>query len=194
MSVILLQELPLSETSSGSSIGIIIGLTAGIIISLAVYIYLSIAYSKIGKKTQLSNPGIAWMPVIGPVVIIFESSKAHWWPFLVATIGASLSYLLMLLLVAMDSLIAIALSAIVLIAISILLSVLIIIWHWKTYEEIDMPGGWILIPAISLVVGYILTFIGAAYSGVLSIIGIIITILASIIHLILIGKAAWSED
>lgn len=100
MSILSLQNLPLDVGDFGSSpVGVLGGAFIGgfllvILIGLALYVYFSLAYSKIGKKVGLGNPGIAWMPYGGWLAIIFETAKAHWWPFLALTIGIALSYLL----------------------------------------------------------------------------------------------------
>jgi hypothetical protein len=155
------------------------------LIFFALYVYLSLAYSRIGRKAGLSSPGIAWLPYTGPLVITFESSKMHWWPFLILAIGLALYPLSF----AAGSAI---LALIILLITMVVFGIMAIVWHWKTYEAVGKPGWWILVPVISVIIGVVLMSIGVlAKASALSVIGIIITILGVIAHLILIGVAAW---
>jgi hypothetical protein len=166
------------------STGIII---AFILISLALYIYLSFAYSRIGAKAGLSSPGISWMPSFGKLAVIFECSRMHWWPFLILTIGTFLGYLLVM--------ISWLIGLIVLIATIITLLVMITIWHWKTYQAVRKPGWWALVPVLSGIFGFIIAIIGAFLGiSILNVIGLIIMILGVIAHLVFAGIAAWSEE
>lgn len=101
---------------------------------LAVYIYLSFAYSSIGKKAHLKNPGIAWIPAIGPLIITHKSSKMHWWPWL----------LIVGLFIPIINIFA-----------NLVFTIFIVIWHWKMFEYIKKPNWWailMLIPIVNLVV------------------------------------------
>jgi hypothetical protein len=167
-----------------------------IVIIFALYIYLSLAYSKIGSKTKLNSPGIAWAPM-GSLAVIFESSKLHWWPFLMLTIGYILGYIIIVFyLVISSSTIIYYLGIGILIATTLIFAIMSIIWHWKTYEAIEKPGWWILVPVISGIVGFVATYIGTKEIGssIISTIGLIMIILGGIAHLIFIGIAAWSES
>lgn len=161
-----------------------------IIIILALYVYLSIAYSKIGEKAKLGSPGIAWMPFIGPIVTIFETSKKHWWPFLMLTLGYALGILVMSLGLS-DNSVVFYIGLGILVATFLIFTIMAIIWHWKTYEAIGRPGWWILIPVISCIVGYVLVYIGK--TNLFMDIGVVIMGLGFISHLVLIGIAAWGE-
>ena len=167
-------------------------LVLSIIAFIILYIYVSLAYSKIGKKGKLSSPGIAWMPSFGPIAIIFESSKMHWWPFPILTIGVLISYILLFSVLIIGP-IALLLSFILLFLLLIFFSIIGIIWHWKTYKNIGKPGWWILVPIIISTIGYVILFISGT-SSILQIIGVSFEILGVISHLIFIGIAAWSKS
>src|SRR3989344_2025487 len=147
MDLLFLQTAPIAGTPldlGGNPLSSILGPLIGIFIffilaAIVLYIYLSIAYSKIGSKVGLSNPGIAWMPQGGPIAVIFESSKMHWWPFLVLTLGLVLGYILMMLSIVGSAIIGV-IGSIVMIVTIIIFAIMSVIWHWKTYEAIGKPG------------------------------------------------------
>jgi uncharacterized membrane protein YhaH (DUF805 family) len=171
------------------SIGIVIVL---ILVLFGIYIYFSIAYSKIGEKAKLGSPGIAWMPRFGKLAIIFESSKMHWWPFLMMIIGIILGFIVVMF--GLESKIALYIGIGILIVTIVVFSIMAIIWHWKTYEAVGRPGWWILVPIISFIVSCVLALIGSkTMIFAISIAGIIISSLGFIAHLVLIGIAAWGE-
>ncbi len=118
----------------GGLIGFIFGMLVFIIIfSIALYIYLSFAYMAIGRKAKLKTPGLSWIPGIGPLIIAYQSSKMHWWPWLLI-IGMFIPFLNFIS--------------------SAVFCVFAIIWNWKMYESIKKPGWWalmLLIPIVGLV-------------------------------------------
>jgi hypothetical protein len=119
---------------AGGLVALIMGmLVVAIIICFILWIYLSLAYMAIGKKAQLSTPGLAWIPGVGPAIIAFQASKMHWWPWLLI-IGMFIPFI----------------GAIF----SIAFAVYYIIWSWKMFEAVDKPGWWailLLIPIVNLI-------------------------------------------
>jgi hypothetical protein len=185
--------------SESGGMGDLLGLFSGmaivtVLISIALYIYLSLVYSKIGEKAKLGSPGIAWAP-LGSLMIVFESAKKHWWPFLMLTLGGSLVYLV-IMLAGFSSTIVSILAYVILIATLIIFSIMAIIWHWKTYEGIGRPGWWVLVPILSAILGVILSIVlgGLLEITALVFVGVGIILLGLIAHLILIGIAAWGES
>lgn len=105
-----------------------------LIIAIALYIYMSLAFMAIGKRAKLKSPGLAWIPAVGPVIIAFQASKMHWWPWLLI-IGAIIPVIGFLF--------------------SIAFAVFVIIWQWNMYEKIKRPGWWAilsLIPVVNLII------------------------------------------
>ncbi len=163
-----------------------------LIIVFLFYVYFSFVYSKIGKKAKLESPGIAWMPFFGKLAIIFEASKMHWWPFLVWVLGFTLSYLLIVIggIIGFNALkIFFIIGLILSLVISIIVFVMGIIWHWKTYEAVNKPGWFILIP-VGLFFVALLLFVVSSSNPVL-IIGLVFVILSILSHIVLSGIAAW---
>ena len=105
---------------------------------VVMYIYMGFAFMAIGKKAKLETPGLAWIPFVGPMIIAYQASKMHWWPWLLY-IGIIIPVLNTLA--------------------SLALSVVFIIWLWKTYEVINKPGWWALLMIIPIVG---LIFVGIA--------------------------------
>ena len=90
----------------------------------------------------------------------------------------------------------IALLGVILLFATIIFSVVMFTsWHWKTYIAVGKPGWWILAFVLTEIVGYALVFIGAAAnSSAIFILGVIITVIGIIIHLVLLGISAWSKS
>ena len=95
-----------------------------------LYIYLSFAYSSLGRKARLKSPGLAWIPGVGPIIIAYQASKAHWWPWILLV-----SYII----------------PFVGIITGLVFMVYVFIWHWKLFEAIGRPGWWALLMLIPIV-------------------------------------------
>lgn len=126
--------MALEESAMGGLFALAIGLVIFVIaVMIALYIYMSLAFTAIARKAKLSSPGIAWIPGVGPIIIAFRASEMHWWPWLLL-IGCFIP--------------------IVNIFAGIAFTVFTIIWMWKMFEEIKKPGWWtilMLIPVVNLV-------------------------------------------
>ena len=70
-------------SSGGGLFALLAGMiVASIIIGIAIYIYFGLAYMALGKKAKLKNPALSWIPGVGPLILAFQASKMHWWPWL----------------------------------------------------------------------------------------------------------------
>lgn len=133
--------------SGATSLGPLLAVIAAfffifLIIFIALYIYLSLAYTAIGRKANLTSPGVAWIPSIGPIIIAFRAAKTHWWPWLLL-----LGYVFVLIPVLFISLIGIA--------ILLVFCIFVLTWHWKMFVAIKKPGWWailLIIPVVNLVI------------------------------------------
>jgi len=99
-----------------------------IIVSIIVYVYMGFAFMAIARKARLRTPGLAWIPGIGPMIIAYQTSEMHWWPWLLF-IGVLIPFI--------DSFALIALV------------VMFTIWQWKMFESIKKPGWWAILCLIS---------------------------------------------
>ena len=129
-----LESLANMSPLTGAFLAFIAGmLVLALLIGIALYIYMSFAFMAIGRKAKLKSPGLAWIPGIGPALIAFQSSKMHWWPWLLI-IGMFIPFLN--------------------IVCSILFAIFVVIWEWKMFEVLKRPGWWALlclIPVVNLV-------------------------------------------
>ncbi len=121
---------------------LLIFLIISVLISVAIYIFLSLAFASMGKKAGLNHPNLAWIPGLGPFIVAFQASQMHWWPWI--------------LLIAYFT-INIELAAVQIISGIALLVFLVysVIWDWKLFEAIKRPGWWailLLIPIVNLVI------------------------------------------
>ncbi|MGC9309760.1 MAG: hypothetical protein ACP5D2_03655 [Candidatus Nanoarchaeia archaeon] len=139
-----LQTASYSDLALGSGLlalgaGIFIGILALVV---ALYIFTSFAFMRIGQKAKVSIPGLAWIPGIGPALIAFMASGMHWWPWL----------LLIGFVIPVVSFFA-----------QIIFTIYSIAWVWKTMEKIGRPGWWAILIALIPIVNLIL--IGMAAWG-----------------------------
>lgn len=117
------------------------------ILFIGMYVFMSLVYMAIAKKNNQSSPGLAWIPGIGPIIVIVKASGMKWWP-----------YLLILLPVLMP-IFAFKLSLLAIFGVITWLAMLFvgvysIILHWKTFEAIGRPGWWaimLLVPIVNIV-------------------------------------------
>jgi magnesium-transporting ATPase (P-type) len=120
--------------TNGSLWEIMMGMiVVSIIVFIGLYVYLGFAFMTIGKKAKLSNPALAWIPGVGPLIIAFQASKMPWWPWLL---------LIGVIIPAIGGLFSLAFS------------VFAVIWQWKMFEKIKYPGWWAilaLVPVLNLV-------------------------------------------
>ncbi len=158
----------------------------GILILFGIYAYISSAYQSIGKKSGVVGSGIAWIPVIGPLVIIYQSSRKSNWPFIMLVL---INFLFLILIPFLFKSIYV-IYALVIIYICVILTFLVmnVIWHWKAYEKVEKPGYWILIPIAIIVLGYLISLINTKLAFIF---GGILGVGAFIVHLILIGIAGF---
>ena len=101
-----------------------------IVILIALYIYVSLVFMAIAKKTKYSSPGVAWISVVGPLLIASSAAKMHWWPVLLL-IGTGIPIIGFILGVAF--------------------AVFYIMWMWKTFEKLGRPGWWAILLLMSIV-------------------------------------------
>jgi len=119
----------IGNAAAGSLLAIILGaLVVFLIIGIVVWIYSSLAFMAMARKDKQSSPGLAWIPLIGPMIVAFRASGMHWWPWLLF-IGVFIPF--------------------VNIAADIALVVMFTIWQWKLFEAIDKPGWWSILCLIS---------------------------------------------
>lgn len=113
-----------------------------VLFAIGLYVYLGFAFMAIGKKAKLNTPALSWIPFVGPLIIAYQASKMHWWPWLL---------LLGILIPIAGVLFVIAFS------------VFTYIWTWKMFEAVKRPGWWALLSLIPLLGGLIyLILVGIA--------------------------------
>jgi len=142
MGVIFLQAADLSgidTTTAAGALGGVLAMLAAVLlvfllVCIALYIYTSFAFMAIARRLKQSSPGLAWIPLIGPLIVIYRASKMHWWPWL----------LIIGMIIPLINFIA-----------AIVFGVFCIIWMWKTFAAVGRPGWWSLVPVIGQVLAFI---------------------------------------
>ncbi len=125
---------------AGGLVALILGMIAFfVILAIALYIYMGFAYMAIGRKAKLHTPGLAWIPMAGPAIIAFQTSKMHWWPWLLIA-GMFVPYIGPIC--------------------STLFAVFVIIWNWKMFETIKRPGWWAILLLVPIV-GWVMVGVAA---------------------------------
>ncbi|MFH1501140.1 MAG: hypothetical protein ABIE22_04320 [archaeon] len=133
MDLLTLQDLAVSASQIDSNfaafaaLGIVIFLLA-LVLLIAVYVYVSLAFVGIARKAKYKSPGIVWIPIVGPAIILSSSAGMHWWPILLL-IGTLIPFVGILF--------------------GIAFAVFFTIWTWKTFEKIKKPGWWSILCLIS---------------------------------------------
>jgi len=112
-----------------------------ILVFLAMYVFLSLTFSSMGKKANLNHPNLAWVPGFGPFIVAFQASGMSWWPWLLL-----IAYIpIFIEILAIQIISAIAL---------IVFFIYSIVWDWKLLKSINKPGWWailFLIPIINFI-------------------------------------------
>lgn len=128
------EEFLKSSIMNGGWVALIMGmLIIFVIVMLCLYVYMGFAFMAIAKRLKLKTPGLAWIPFVGPMIIIFQSSKMPWWPWLLL-IGWMIPFVGWIA--------------------EITFCVFSVIWSWKMFERLKKPGWWAiicLIPIVNLV-------------------------------------------
>lgn len=134
-----------------------------IVFLIGSYIYLSFAYQSIARKTKVKPAGIAWIPIVGPLIVASRASKKETWPIWLLLIGTIFFIVALVSEIIWISTVSLIVSLAALIAIS----VYSIFWHWYMFKTLKYPGWWSL-------------FVLASSMG-------------AIIHMTLLGIAAWLQ-
>jgi len=130
-----------------------------LVVGLAVYLYVSLAYSAIGKKAKLPNPNLAWIPFFGPLIISSRAAKMSLYP-LIFLLTPAIFFLEIVTSNSFNTFLGV-----LFILISMMVFVIYtFIWNWKMYEAIKRPGWWALlklVPSIGVIIDLILVGIAA---------------------------------
>lgn len=131
------ENINMLMNNEGFVAALIMFLIVSFLISIAMYIYLSIVFMKIGKKGKYPYPGIAWIPGIGPALISAKLAKMHWWPifFLVGSIIPFIGIIF-----------------------ALVFGVFSMIWAWKMLERFGKPG-WLVLLGLIPIIGGIIQFV-----------------------------------
>ncbi|HOI18924.1 MAG TPA: hypothetical protein PLX15_03620 [Candidatus Woesearchaeota archaeon] len=111
-----------------------------LVVGLSVYIYISFAYSQIGKKAKLKNPNLAWIPFLGPLIISSSIAKMSIYPLFLL-----FSPLIFLFEFSKSRPLFVFLSVLFVIISILGFVVFRTIWHWKMYKALKRPGWWALL-------------------------------------------------
>lgn len=137
------------------------------LILIILYIYISSAFSSLARKKEFSHPGVAWIPLIGPFIIMSNLAKMHWWPILLLVVSVIFEIIEI-------SSFFLPLSFFMLQMISPFKNLLMLvfvmfafIWMWKTFKAVNRSGWWVLFN--------------------------LVPVLGNLIFLILLGVAAWGN-
>ena len=103
-------------------------LLIAIIIGLAIYVYTSLAWMTIARKTKTHPTWLAWIPIAN-MYQRSQIAKMHWWPILLILAGI-LPFVGPLA--------------------SLVLFIFIITWTWKSFERMKRPGWWALFMIIPI--------------------------------------------
>lgn len=123
---------------------------------IAAYIYTSLAYSRLSKKTRTEPRWLVWIPFFR-YYTVSKMARMHWWPMLlIIPILLAIPFFFISKIVALIFLIIGLFCAVV-------GGVFIFIWHWKIFERVGKPGWWVLLGLIPYAGGILfMVFLGIA--------------------------------
>ena len=126
-----------------------------IALSIGLYVFVSLSYMTIAKKTKTKDPWLAWIPIAN-LYLIAKIAKMSAWPLLLL-----LSFLFIpVMIIFPEPILILTVFAILFISI-IILTVFTFIWHYKIYERREKPGWWIFLSLIPYAGGILhLVFLG----------------------------------
>ena len=144
------------------------------VLCIGAYVYVSKAHISIAKKAKHKNPGLAWIPLVGPLLISLQIANMHWWPLLLLP--------LIVLFVGFPF---------IFLGVSVLFIVFSTIWEFKMFKAVKKPGWWAIFTSVLSFVATIPSYLYGLeetpfFFDVLSYIAVIF-------WLIFIGIAAWSK-
>jgi hypothetical protein len=170
-----------------------------------VYLYVTNAFLSIAKKLNYEKPNYAWIPIIGPMIILSETAKMHWWPILIYIFSVFLMVRSLIF-----GAVSLIFTLIYIPIIIILPTIYLTIWTWKTFKILNKPGWWSLfilpvgMPITTLIhyfgtyifnhYHYEINFLGINYLGLIEYNSIVSYIIIPIIFLVLLGIVAWSKN
>jgi hypothetical protein len=135
------------------------------ILLLLLYIYISLTYTFIGRRAKAYHYGIAWVPLIGPMLVSSRSAQMGSWPillFVALFLSLVAETILMFTPLILFSFILNYLDYVLI----IIFLVYWFIWSWKMFRAVNRPGWWSLVNIVP-VLGWIafLIFLGVAAWG-----------------------------
>ncbi len=133
----------------------------GFVISIPFYVYTSIAYMLLAKRTKTKKEWVAWVPFLR-AYLISKIADMRWWPmfFFLPGVVTVISFL-------MEVRTGLLFIFFLLSTVSIFVFLIYwIIWHWKIFVKVGRPGWWSLAVALPYI-GYFvyLVFLGIAAFG-----------------------------
>ncbi len=160
---------------------------------LIAYVYQALTLYYIARKTKTPNEWLAWIP-IGNMVLMANMAKMHWWPVLLY-----IPAIFFMFLAGVASIIGNTVMdwifSIISYAFLLALSIYMLRWLWKIYENVSRPGYWSIIPLIISLISLGLMIIGVIMLNIilfwLGIVGIIIGVIQQYVYM---GLAAWHKD
>lgn len=108
-----------------------------VVLAIAVYVYSSLAWMTIARRTKTEPTWLAWIPVAN-LYLQSKIARMHWWPLL----------LIIATLIPVIGALA-----------SIALLVFTVSWKWKSFQRLQRPGWWalfLIIPVIGWIIYLIL--------------------------------------
>ena len=125
---------------AGLSLGLIFALVMLVVLLIAaIYVYTSWAFMSLARKARVGPARLAWVPLVGPAILMSKAAKMPWWPIL---------FLIGILIPFIGGFFYIAFL------------VFFILWLWKTFELVKKPGWWSLF--------WILQPVGLVFLGIVA--------------------------
>ena len=171
-----------------------------VIIGIAGYIYMGLAYMKIGQKSGITMAGLSWIPGLGPMLVAQRCARMHWWPFLLLLIPIiGVVYLIVIGATALvpsmvDGSVApgttpdfgvlgagFLIVFLLTLLVALVLMIFNIVWHYKMFISVGRPGWW---PVLAFLIGL---------PGFIPLIGLVFSLASFVLLVVFLGIAAWGK-
>ncbi len=160
---------------------------------VGVYVFHSFAFMSIAGRSNLKFPRLAWIPIFGPLIVMYHVSKMHWWPWVVIGLSVILSFFTSLN----------SMFGVFNVVLFFVVFVIVIIWLWKTFVAMRRPGWWSLVLVLLLfnvlalaitllIIGLSVAFGGAYLPSVFLLIALFVSLFVFfVLFHVFIGVATW---
>ncbi len=115
------------------------------VVAILAWVYVSIAFMAIAKRTRTQGGGLAWIPLVGKPIVAAKIARKSAWPVLLLVAGTIIANASSFL--GEDIALYFLLGGA---AMNLVSGIFFLTWHWSMYEQVGRPGWWVLLTLIPM--------------------------------------------